>query len=149
MRACMCLTPRSIVAWSMSNGAKTRTAALCIPPLAVPAASRTGCRVGGAAGSTEGDEVKRGLEYLHQHTPKLDDFGADTHAMYGHYYAAQALWQAGGEPWKRWYPAIHDVLLKLQQKDGSWPDLISNEYGAAMACIILQMPNNYLPIFQR
>lgn len=102
-----------------------------------------------SAGVYEGDEVKRGLEYLHQHTPKLDDFGADTHAMYGHYYAAQALWQAGGEPWKRWYPAIHDVLLKLQQKDGSWPDLISNEYGAAMACIILQMPNNYLPIFQR
>ena len=28
-------------------------------------------------------------------------------------------------------------------------DTICNEYGTAMALIILQIPNNYLPIFQR
>ena len=32
---------------------------------------------------------------------------------------------------------------------GFWNDSICNEYGTAMALIILQMPNNYLPIFQR
>ena len=32
---------------------------------------------------------------------------------------------------------------------GYWADSICNEYGTAMALIILQMPNNYLPIFQR
>ena len=28
-------------------------------------------------------------------------------------------------------------------------DNICSEYATSMACIILQMPNNYLPIFQR
>jgi hypothetical protein len=59
------------------------------------------------------------------------------------------MWQAGGQRWQRWYPAIHDVLLAHQKPDGSWFDQISPEYGTAMACIILQMPNNYLPILQR
>jgi squalene cyclase len=101
-----------------------------------------------SAGIYEGDEIKRGLEYLMHHLPAAEDF-RDTHAMYGQYYAVQAMWQAGGEHWQKWYPAAHDVLLRLQQDDGSWMDLIAPEYGTAMACIILQMPNNYLPIFQR
>jgi hypothetical protein len=58
------------------------------------------------------------------------------------------MWQAGGEHWQRWAPAIHDVLLARQKPDGSWPETVCYEYGTAMACIILQMPNNYLPIFQ-
>lgn len=102
-----------------------------------------------SAGIYEGDEIRKGLQYISQQLPKAEDFSRDTHAMYGHYYAAQAMWQAGGEHWNKWYPAIHDVLLKQQQADGSWMDLICAEYGTAMACIILQMPNNYLPIFQR
>jgi hypothetical protein len=54
-----------------------------------------------------------------------------------------------GDRWQQWYPAIHNTLLALQKSDGSWFDQISPEYGTAMACIILQMPNNYLPILQR
>ncbi len=102
-----------------------------------------------SAGIYVGEEIRKGLEYLEQHLPAADDFSRDTHAMYGHYYAVQAMWQAGGEHWQKWYPAVHDVLLKMQQEDGSWMDLICPEYGTAMAEIILQMPNNYLPIFQR
>jgi prenyltransferase/squalene oxidase-like repeat protein len=102
-----------------------------------------------SAGIYEGEEITKGLEYLMQHLPKSEDFSRDTHAMYGHYYAVQAMWQAGGDYWKKWYPAIQELLVKQQQKDGSWPDLICAEYGTAMATIVLQMPNNYLPIFQR
>jgi squalene cyclase len=102
-----------------------------------------------SAGIYEGEEVRRGIEYLEQHRPAAEEFSRDTHAMYGHYYAVQAMWQAGGEHWQKWYPAVHDILLKQQQEDGSWNDLICPEYGTAMAAIILQMPNNYLPIFQR
>jgi prenyltransferase beta subunit len=102
-----------------------------------------------SAGIYEGEEIRKGLHYLMQHLPKAEDFSRDTHAMYGHYYAVQAMWQAGGEHWEKWYPAIRDVLVKQQQKDGSWSDLICAEYGTAMACLILQMPNNFLPIFQR
>jgi len=102
-----------------------------------------------SAGIYEGEEITKGLDYLMSNMPAAEDFSRDTHAMYGHYYAVQAMWQAGGDYWQRWYPAVHDVLLRQQQEDGSWMDLICPEYGTAMACIILQMPNNYLPIFQR
>jgi hypothetical protein len=68
--------------------------------------------------------------------------------FYGHYYAVQAMWHAGGEYWSKWYPAIRELLLKKQSSDGSWADSeVCPEFGTAMACIILQMPNNFLPIF--
>jgi prenyltransferase beta subunit len=102
-----------------------------------------------SAGIYEGDEIDKGLEYLMQHVPKDDAFSRESHYFYGQYYAAQAMWHAGGNHWSKWYPAIHDALLSRQREDGSWADAISNEYGTAMSCIILQMPNNYLPIFQR
>jgi hypothetical protein len=73
----------------------------------------------------------------------------ETYYFYGHYYAALAVWQVGGETWKRWYPAIRDDLIGRQRSDGSWIDTISPEFATAMACLILQVPNNYLPIFQR
>lgn len=102
-----------------------------------------------SAGVYEGTEIEKGLEYLSQQVPRDDAFSRESHYFYGHYYAVQAMWHAGGDHWRKWYPAIHDALLARQREDGSWPDSICNEYGTAMACIILQMPNNYLPIFQR
>ena len=38
---------------------------------------------------------------------------------YAHYYAAQAMWQAGGKRFARWFPAIRDDLVAKQQEDGS------------------------------
>jgi prenyltransferase beta subunit len=102
-----------------------------------------------SAGIYDGEEIQRAIEYLEQHRPAAEELSRDTHALYGHYYAVQAMWQAGGEHWQKWYPAVRDILLKAQQEDGSWSDLICPEYGTAMAAIVLQMPNNYLPIFQR
>jgi hypothetical protein len=68
--------------------------------------------------------------------------------FYGHYYAAQAMWHAGGDHWKDWYTAMRDHLLKTQQGSGAWVDPgIGAEFGTAMACIILQLPNNYVPVF--
>jgi len=81
----------------------------------------------------------------------IDHGEADQEAYfyYGHYYAVQAMWHAGGERWKAWYPAIRDRLIDQQDKQGTWPTTICREYSTAMACIILQMPHNGLPIFQR
>jgi len=76
-------------------------------------------------------------------------FNRESHYFYGHYYAVQAMWHAGGDYWRRWFPAIREELISRQRPDGSWMDSICQEYGTAMACIILQVPNNYLPIFQR
>jgi hypothetical protein len=76
------------------------------------------------------------------------------HYFYGHYYAAQAMWTAGGSYWKEWFPAIRDELVNHPDRDwkglGCWQDhRFGNDYATAMACIILQIPNNYLPILQK
>lgn len=102
-----------------------------------------------SAGIYEGSEIEKGLAYLQHFVPRGDAFGPGTHYFYGHYYAVQAMWHAGGVHWTDWYPAIRDELVSRQHPDGSWIDQICIEYGTAMACIILQIPNNYLPIFQR
>lgn len=103
-----------------------------------------------SAGIYEGREVERGLKYLMEHIPRGEILRNEAFYFYGHYYAVQAMWHAGGNYWQRWYPAIRDELLGRQTQNGSWQDsTVNNEYGTAMACIVLQMPNNYLPIFQR
>jgi hypothetical protein len=102
-----------------------------------------------SAGIYDGPEIKKGLDYLMDYIPRGGPFNRESHYYYGHYYAVQAMWHAGGEFWARWYPAIRDELLSRQRADGSWMDSICQEYGTAMAAIVLQMPNNYLPIFQR
>ena len=46
--------------------------------------------------------------------------------------------------------AIRDELLAGQETDGRWLDSgFSDDYGTAMACLVLQTPLNYLPIIQR
>jgi hypothetical protein len=108
-----------------------------------------------SAGIYEGKEVERGLEYLMQNglpipsaRPGLNR--RQSHYFYGHYYAVQAMWQAGGDYWNKWYPAIREELLRSQNTQGAWEDpSVCNEYGTAMSIIILQTPNTHLPIFQR
>jgi hypothetical protein len=103
-----------------------------------------------SAGIYQGDEIERGLEYLMQFKPANDKWPRrDMHYFYGHYYATQAMWTRGGKYWADWFPAIRDELLSTQRNDGSWIDPICIHYGTAMACIILQIPNNYLPILQK
>jgi hypothetical protein len=101
------------------------------------------------AGLYEGPELSAALEYLDQHRPTKEGAPTEAYYFYAHYYAVQAMWHAGGERWRSWYPAIRDQLLQRQRSDGSWMDPVCPEYGTAMACIILQTPNNYLPILQR
>jgi len=105
-------------------------------------------------GIYEGPELVRGLAYLDDFRPDLVSARPNVqprqpYYFYGHYYAVQAMWHAGGDRWLAWYAAIRDQLLERQLDDGSWADPICPEYGTAMACIILQVPNNYLPILQR
>jgi hypothetical protein len=94
-------------------------------------------------------EIDSGIVFLKRYLPARNVGQRFNHYYYGHYYAAQAMWIRGGEEWNLWYPAIRDELVRRQSPQGFWLDSICNEYGTAMALIILQLPNNYLPIFQR
>ncbi len=102
-----------------------------------------------SAGIYEGPEIENGIRYLLDFVPQPGVIRQEPYYFYGHYYAVQAMWQRGGEAWIRYYPAIRDELIRRQSPDGSWADPISPEYGTAMACLILQVPNGYLPIFER
>jgi hypothetical protein len=99
------------------------------------------------AGVYAGEEITRGLEYLERFTPPKEQTVG--HYFYGHYYAAQAMFLAGDERWGRWWPSVRAELLQKQDSDGFWRGQAGQEYGTAMALIILQMPNRLLPIFQK
>ena len=100
-----------------------------------------------SAGIYDGEPIEKGLAWLMKQLPGRNS-NTMSYFFYGHYYAVQAAWHAGGEYWQKWFPAIRDTLLSRQSADGSWPDAeVCPEFGTAMACIILQMPNNFLPIF--
>ncbi|MGO9114938.1 MAG: prenyltransferase/squalene oxidase repeat-containing protein [Thermoguttaceae bacterium] len=102
-----------------------------------------------SAGIYGGPEITKGLDYLTQFRPDQGVARQQQYFEYGHYYAVQAMWQAGGERWARWYPAIRNELIARQRPDGSWTAAYGSEYATAMCLIILQMPENLLPIFQR
>jgi hypothetical protein len=102
------------------------------------------------AGVYEDEALDRGLEYLMQQALPGRAPVAQTHYYYGHYYAVQAMYLAGGRWWAAWWPAIRDELISRQRDDGSWDDPANGSaYGTASAMIILQMPKRYLPIFQK
>ena len=99
------------------------------------------------AGIYGGDAVERGLEYIGRFTPPSEQTVG--HYFYGHYYAAQAMFLAGDEHWHAWWAPVRQEMLEKQTPDGFWRGQAGQEYGTAMALIILQMPNRLLPIFQR
>ena len=112
-----------------------------------------------SAGKYDGKEVDAGLKYLMQHKPAPNRGGgnifggnpeAAMHYYYGHYYAVQATWIAGGKYWSDWYPAIRNELMNTREPGGTWSDgRFCRHYCTGMSLIILQVPNNYLPIMQR
>jgi hypothetical protein len=114
-----------------------------------------------SAGVYKGEEVEEGLQYLRRWKRGQENGnraynvpfrGPDIHYFYGHYYAVQAMWTAGGTYWAEWFPFVREELLTHSQRraeDGSWHDNICSHYATAMASIILQVPNNYLPILKK
>ena len=100
------------------------------------------------AGEYGAYEIREGLEYLWNNRPSVHTIAPRQtfDYYYGQYYAVQAAFQAGGTYWNRWYQAVKKDLLSLQAPDGRWEDLVGPNYATAMAIIILQMPNQYLPI---
>ena len=99
------------------------------------------------AGVYEDEALTKGLAYLNNRGKDLatSRFG---HYYYGHYYAVQAMYLAGGEYWRQWYPKIRRSLLD-RQEEGYWASDHGKVYGTAMSLLILQIPNRLLPIFQR
>jgi hypothetical protein len=114
-------------------------------------------------GIYQGSEITAARKYLTAFLPgKHPGPGVNPdYYLYGHYYAALAWRQAGGREYQTWYAAIRDELCSSagpskssstnrRQRDGSWSDAkFGPHYATALACIILQLPRNYLSIIQQ
>lgn len=101
-----------------------------------------------SAGEYNTPEVQKGIRYMMDPRNMPSIYG-DYHYYYGHYYAAQVMFQAGGKNWQQYFQRVQNEIITQQQPDGSWIDDVGSPYATAMATIILQIPNDYLPIFQR
>jgi hypothetical protein len=67
-------------------------------------------------GEEKSKSVRIGVKYMKENF-KLEWASAD---IYSHYYASQAMMQAGGSNWTEYNRTFRDELLKNQNPDGSW-----------------------------
>jgi hypothetical protein len=61
--------------------------------------------------------IKKGVDLCLKALPTWDP-SAGTIDMYYWYYASLAMFQVGGEPWKRWNAALKTAVVDTQRKDG-------------------------------
>ncbi len=106
--------------------------------------SAAGCCILYNLGQYDHPATQKALNYLETHR---EDSG---YYFYARYYASQAMFQAGGERWQRFWPRVRQELTSSQGSDGSWTQGVGGPaVSTAMGCIILSIPNRYLPIFER
>lgn len=107
--------------------------------------------------------IKAGIEYLKREVPDIyQTYKGHYFFWYGNYYAAQVFFTASdpsnpsADLWSSFYwPRIRRQLLDMKQQsvDGSvyWKNTVGpgDAFATAVAAIILQIPYQFLPIFQR
>ncbi|MCA8951306.1 MAG: terpene cyclase/mutase family protein [Planctomycetes bacterium] len=116
---------------------------------AINAAALTAMSSAGVYDAELSDPV---LTFLERSYGGVADYWGDHYFFYyGNYYAAQGFFQQGGPRLKAFYTRLSDDLLRAQRPDGRWENRVGpgDEFSTAVACILLQMPRQYLPIFQR
>ncbi|MCA9000686.1 MAG: terpene cyclase/mutase family protein [Planctomycetes bacterium] len=98
--------------------------------------------------------IDHGVDFLES---RVDHFNAlygprgHYYFWYGHYYGVQAMHTVGGHSWRTYFESLREFLLEHQQADGTWlnQDGPGTAFSTAVACLILEIPYGYLPIFQR
>ena len=115
-----------------------------------PACTAGGAYIAQLAGQRDTEMVNAAIRHLKSQSPGI--FSGGEYYYYAHYYAIQAMVQAGDEAYFEWYPKIRDALISQQNAQGGWskdakPGTIS--YETPMAIIILATPHRYIPIYQR
>jgi hypothetical protein len=72
------------------------------------------------------------------------------HYLYAHYYGMQAYYQMAPPHVRDPYRAqVVQEIVGNQEENGSWIDDVGPAYATAMACLVLQVPCEWLPIFQK
>ncbi|MEZ0386845.1 MAG: hypothetical protein ACAI34_07255 [Verrucomicrobium sp.] len=96
-------------------------------------------------------EVIGGANYLFKNPPSP----TEPWFYYGNYYYAQAMYQRGGDFAAVARQKTEQMLVELQQPDGSWQPRNGNErsagpiYTTALALLSLSVHYHFLPIYQK
>ncbi len=104
------------------------------------------------AGHYSEAEIEKSLDYLMRNNEIVSTRWRHHYFYwYGHYYAVQAAYIAGGRFWDDYYTRIRRDLVESQRSKGYWTNPVGpgENFATAVAVIVLQIPLNYLPIFQR
>ena len=91
-----------------------------------------------------------GADYLVEDLPQWDRVRGNSFAYYWWYYGTHAMFQMGGDRWKKWNAATRDMLVRHQvapgdpKVDGSWEPVYDGRHGGrvystAMACLCLEV----------
>lgn len=109
-------------------------------------------------GIFEGKNIERSIKHLEGFHPSRTEISCSgktneyiTYYPYGNYYAAAAAKQIGNKFWEDWYNALSRQIIKhkIQKAEGTyWRFSEDSITDTAFLCIVLYMPNDFLPIFQ-
>ena len=110
------------------------------------------------AGQHDTEMAKSAGRFLLEHP--FDRFNrgnltAEDRFYYGAYYSSQAMFQLGGDYFKKFYPVLLETMVENQREDGSW-ELEANQdgplgyaYSTSLGALSLTPPYQLLPIYQR
>ncbi len=100
-----------------------------------------------SSGLYDAREIRDGLRFLEENLRQLR--WGKYHYFYGHYYGSQVMFMAGPHYWSNYYPRVKSEIMRGQRGDGAWQDDVGMTYATAMALVVLQMPCEWLPVFQK
>lgn len=115
-----------------------------------PALSAAGVELLMMAGLYDAKETRRALEYVRRHVNA--ESTRNEHDSYTTFYMAQAFHQVGGKDWAKYFQERRQRYLREQNGDGSWSYTgwgASPVFDTSAAVIVLSLPYEYLPIYQK
>ncbi len=116
-----------------------------------PALSVAGVMVFCGYGMRESREATKAINYMRKMMRgNVNSYrGLTSFDHYTTLYLGQALYQAGDPDWSKHYPKLRDELIKRQNADGSWTSNYGAVFGTSCYTLVLTIPYQYLPTFQR
>ncbi|MFA5793711.1 MAG: prenyltransferase/squalene oxidase repeat-containing protein [Candidatus Brocadiia bacterium] len=102
-------------------------------------------------GKFDAAETQRGLKFLMGFKPGTPNNWKD-YPYYSNFYGTLAMHLAGEQYWPQWFPPLRDYFVGKQDLNGSWSGGEGGtniDYATAFACLTLQIPYQYLPLFQK
>ena len=103
------------------------------------------------AGEYESDHTRSMLKYCEKSIwPGRTNRSYYGHWHYTHFYYSQVMYRKEEKKWKDYFSFVAEQILRKQSASGAWKEgHVGAVYTTAINCVVLQMNNGFLPIFQK